>query len=168
MVHKFIPSVFGDHFKDFDKVFVGFDETFDKFQSMHDELTKNVPNYPPFNVRKNGNTYTIELAVAGFAQNEIDITIDGGKLIVKGNVESKEPEDNFLFKGISNRAFTRAWAIGDQYEVKDAELFNGMLKIALDRFIPEEKKAKKVPIKTKSTGTVKSTEEQYDELTNGH
>jgi len=168
MVHKFIPAVFGDHFKDFDKVFVGFDETFDKFQSMHDELTKNVPNYPPFNVRKNGNTYTIELAVAGFAQNEIDITIDGGKLIVKGNVESKEPEDNFLFKGISNRAFTRAWAIGDQYEVKDAELFNGMLKIALDRFIPEEKKAKKVPIKTKSTGTVKSTEEQYDELTNGH
>ena len=148
MVHKFIPSVFGDHFKDFDKVFVGFDETFDKFQAMHDELTKNVPNYPPFNVRKNGNTYTIELAVAGFAQNEIDITIDGGKLIVKGNVESKEPEDNFLFKGIATRAFTRAFAIDDHIEVKNAELFNGMLKIALERLVPEEQKPKKVKVKT--------------------
>jgi molecular chaperone IbpA len=116
-------------------------------QALHDDLTKNIPNYPPFNVRKNGNTYTIELAVAGFAQNEIDITIDGGKLIVKGNSESVEPDDNFVFKGIANRAFTRAWAIGDSYEVKDAELFNGILKIALDKLVPEEQKAKKVPVK---------------------
>ena len=54
-----------------------------------------------------------------------------------------------MFKGIANRAFTRAWAIGDQYEVKDAELFNGVLKIALDQLIPETQKAKKVPVKTK-------------------
>lgn len=146
----FVPSFFSqDVFKDFDKFFVGFDEQFEKMQKMHDDLTKNIPNYPPFNVRKSGNTYTIELAVAGFAQNEIDITVDGGKLIVKGNVTSQEAED-YLFKGIANRAFTRAWAIGDQYEVKDAELFNGMLKIALDRLVPEEKKAKKVPVKAGS------------------
>jgi molecular chaperone IbpA len=148
MVSKFIPTIFGEHFKDFDKVFVGFDEQFSKMQALHDDLTKNIPNYPPFNVRKNGNTYTIEIAVAGFAQNEIDITIDGGKLIVKGNSESVEPPDtDYLFKGIATRAFTRAWAIGDQYEVKDAELFNGVLKIALDQLVPEEKKAKKVPVK---------------------
>jgi len=150
MVRQFIPTIFGEHFKDFDKVFVGFDEQFSKMQALHDDLTKNIPNYPPFNVRKNGNTYTIEIAVAGFAQNEIDITIDGGKLIVKGNSESKDPEDtDYLFKGIGMRAFTRAWAIGDQYEVKDAELFNGVLKIALDQLIPEQQKAKKVPVKTK-------------------
>lgn len=143
----FVPAFFSqDIFKDFDKVFVGFDEQFEQFQRLHDDLTKNIPNYPPFNIRKSGNTYTIELAVAGFAENEIDITIDGGKLIVKGNAASND-SDEFLFKGIANRAFTRAWAIGDQYEVKDAELFNGMLKIALDRLIPEEKKAKKVPVK---------------------
>ncbi len=53
-----------------------------------------------------------------------------------------------MFKGIANRSFTRAWAIGDQYEVKDAELFNGILKIALDQLVPEERKAKKVPVKT--------------------
>lgn len=169
MVHKFIPAVFGEQFKDFDKFFIGFDETFDKFQSMHDELTKNIPNYPPFNIRKNDdNHYTIELAVAGFAENEIDITIDGGKLIVKGNVQNADAEDNFLFKGIANRAFTRSWAIGDQFEVKNAELFNGMLKIALDKFVPEQAKAKKVPIKTKSSKVVQATEEKYDELTNGH
>lgn len=149
---QFTPSFFSqDIFKDFDKFFVGFDEQFEKMQTLHDDLTKNIPNYPPFNIRKNGNTYTIEVAVAGFAEHEIDITIDGGKLIVKGNVESKEAEDTLLFKGISNRAFTRAWAIGDQYEVKNAELFNGMLKIALDKLIPEEKKAKKVPVKTGSS-----------------
>jgi molecular chaperone IbpA len=122
-----------------------------QMQKLHDDLTKNIPNYPPYNIRKNAeNSYTIEIAVAGFAQNEIDIEIDGGKLIVKGNVASTEPENNFLFKGIATRAFTRAFAIDDQIEVKDAEYFNGMLKIALERMIPETQKPKKVPVKTKS------------------
>jgi molecular chaperone IbpA len=162
MVSKFIPTIFGEHFKDFDKVFVGFDEQFSKMQALHDDLTKNIPNYPPFNVRKNGDTYTIEIAVAGFAQNEIDITIDGGKLIVKGNTESVEPPDtDYLFKGIATRAFTRAWAIGDQYEVKDAEIFNGILKIALDQLVPEEKKPKKVPVKA-GKGKQFLQEDAYD------
>jgi molecular chaperone IbpA len=87
------------------------------------------------------------MAVAGFGQTDLDIEIDGGKLIVKGNVNATEPEDNFLFKGIAARAFTRTFALNDQVEVKDAEIFNGMLKIALERLIPEEKKAKKVAVK---------------------
>lgn len=145
---QFIPAFFSENaMKDIDKLFLGFDDQFKRMQSLHDDLTKNIPNYPPFNVRKNGNTYTLEIAVAGFAQNEIDITIDGGKLIVKGNSESVEPDETFVFKGIANRAFTRAWAIGDSYEVKDAELFNGILKIALDKLVPEEQKSKKVPVK---------------------
>ena len=158
---SFIPAFFSqDLFKDFDKVFVGFDDQFKRMQQLHDEVTKDIPNYPPFNVRKNGNTYTIEIAVAGFAESEIDVTIDGGKLVVKGNSESKEPEGtDYLFKGIANRAFTRAWAIGDQYEVKNAELFNGVLKIALDQLVPEEKKAKKVPVKT-GAGKQYLTEDQ--------
>jgi molecular chaperone IbpA len=159
MVNKFIPAIFGDHFKDFDKVFVGFDEQFDRLQHMHNELTKNIPNYPPFNVRKNGNTYTIEIAVAGFAENEIDITIDGGTLVVKGNCQSKEPEGTeYIFKGLATRAFTRTWAIGDRYEVKNAEMFNGILKIALDHLVPEPPKAKKVPVKTK---VVDPSEEKF-------
>jgi molecular chaperone IbpA len=147
---KLMP-LFHDQFKDFDKFFVGFEEPMAQMQKMHDDLTKNIPNYPPYNIRKNDeNSYTIELAVAGFGESEIDITIDGGKLIVKGNVDAATDalEDNFLFKGIATRAFTRAFAIDDQIEVKGAELFNGMLKIALERLIPAEKQPKKVPVKT--------------------
>jgi molecular chaperone IbpA len=145
-------ALFGPGFKDFDKFFVGFDESAKQLQSLHADLTKNIPNYPPYNIRKNDeNSYTIEIAVAGFGQNEIDIEIDGGKLIVKGNVDASLDalEDNFLFKGIATRAFTRAFAIDDHIEVKNAELFNGMLKIALERLVPEESKPKKVPVKTK-------------------
>jgi molecular chaperone IbpA len=143
-------ALFGPGFKDFEKFFVGFEESTQQMQKLHDELTKNIPNYPPYNIRKNDeNHYTIEIAVAGFAQNEIDIEIDGGKLIVRGNTKHETDESNdYLFKGIANRAFTRAFAIDDQVEVKDAEYFNGMLKIALERLIPEAQKPKKVPVKT--------------------
>jgi len=144
-------ALFGPGFKDFDKFFVGFEDHAKQLQSLHADLTKNIPNYPPYNIRKNDeNSYTIEIAVAGFGESEIDIEIDGGKLIVKGNVDAATDalEDNFLFKGIATRAFTRAFAIDDHIEVKNAELFNGMLKIALERLVPEEQKPKKVPVKT--------------------
>lgn len=163
MNKQFIPSIFGDTFKDFDKFFVGFDDQIRQMQKLHDDVTKNIPNYPPYNIRKVDDThYVIEMAVAGFGQNEIDIEIDGGKLVIKGNV-SQENEDNFLFKGIANRAFTRSFALNDQIEVKDAELFNGMLKIALERLIPEEKMPKKVPVKS-GKGKQFLTEEQKDAL----
>ena len=150
MNKQFIPSVFAGAFKDFDKVFVGFDDQLSKLQKLHDDVTKNIPNYPPYNIRKIDDThYTIEMAVAGFGQGDIDIEIDGGKLVVKGNVSSTEDNDNFLFKGIAARAFTRAFALNDQVEVKDAEIFNGMLKIALERMIPEEKKPTKVAVKSR-------------------
>ena len=150
MNKQFIPSFFSQDLKDFDKFFVGFDDQFTKLQKLHDDLTKNIPNYPPYNIKKIDDThYTIEMAVAGFGQSDIDIEIDGGKLIVKGNVNSTEPDENFLFKGIAARAFTRSFALNDQVEVKNAELFNGMLKIALEKLIPEEKKAKKVAVKTR-------------------
>ena len=144
-------ALFGPGFKDFDKFFVGFEDSAKQLQTLHADLTKNIPNYPPYNIRKNDeNSYTIEIAVAGFGESEIDIEIDGGKLVVKGNVDTATDalEDNFLFKGIATRAFTRAFAIDDHIEVKNAELFNGMLKIALERLVPEEQKPKKVPVKS--------------------
>lgn len=148
---KFIPAVFGNSLKDFDKFFVGFDDQISKLQKLHDDVTKNIPNYPPYNIKKVDDThYTIELAVAGFGQSDIDIEIDGGKLVIKGNTSSTEEEEtNYLFKGIANRAFTRTFAIDEQIEIKDAELFNGMLKVFLERIIPEHKKPKKVEVKTR-------------------
>lgn len=152
MNKQFVPAFFSqDMFKDFDKFFVGFDDQLGKLQKLHDDVTKNIPNYPPYNIKKIDDThYTIEMAVAGFGESEIDIEIDGGKLVVKGNVASSEEDgSDYLFKGIAARAFTRTFALNDQIEVKNAELFNGMLKIALEKLIPEEKKAKKVAVKTR-------------------
>ena len=164
-MNKFIPAHWNEQFKDLDKFFVGFEDQINKIQKIHDDLTKNIPNYPPYNIRKTGdNTYTIELAVAGFGQSEIDIEIDGGKLIVRGSTSAENEANDYVFKGIANRAFTRSFAIDDQIEVKDAELFNGMLRIALERLIPEDKKPKKVPVKTKGQKQM-LTEEEKDELT---
>jgi molecular chaperone IbpA len=157
-------SLFGPGFKDFDKFFVGFEDTAKQMQTLHADLTKNIPNYPPYNIRKNDeNSYTIEIAVAGFAETEIDIEIDGGKLVVRGNVDAASDalENNFLFKGIATRAFTRAFAIDDHIEVKNAELFNGMLKIALERLVPEQQKPKKVPVKTRGKKQL-LREDSYD------
>lgn len=138
----FGPTVF----KDFDKFFVGFDDTYNRLAKIHDDLTQNIPNYPPYNIKKvEDNKYVIELAVAGFAKQDIEITIEDNKLIVKGN--AADDTDNFVFKGIANRAFTRTFALDEQIEIKDAAMFNGMLKIALERIIPEHKKPRKIEVK---------------------
>jgi len=155
-------ALFGPGFKDFDRFFVGFEEPMARMQKMHEDLTKNIPNYPPYNIIKHDdNNYTIELAVAGFGQTDIDIEMEDGKLVVRGNIKADETPENFLFRGIANRAFTRSFAIDDHIEVKDAEMFNGMLKIFLERLIPEEKKPKKIQVKSRK-GKELLQENAYD------
>ena len=151
-------SVFGPGFKDFDKFFVGFDDQINRMAKMHDDLTKNIPNYPPYNIKKTGdNTYVIELAVAGFAKQDIEIELADGKMLIKGNTQSQEEEENFLFKGIAGRNFIRTFALDDQIEVKDAAMLNGMLKIFLERIIPEHKKPKKIEVKDVAEGKSSKT-----------
>jgi molecular chaperone IbpA len=151
MVSKFLPdAMLHPQFKDFEKFFVGFDDQFTRMAKFHEDVTKNIPNYPPYNIKKNDdNHYTIEIAVAGFGQQDIDIEMADGKLIVRGNVKTEEDQDNFLFKGIANRAFTRSFVLNDEVVVNDAEMLNGMLKIFLERLIPEHKQPKKIAIKSK-------------------
>lgn len=135
-------------FKDFDKFFVGFDDHFNRIAKMHDDMTKNIPNYPPYNIKKTSDTtYVIELAVAGFAKQDIEIELADGKMVIKGNVHNEDSDDNFLFKGIAARNFTRTFALDDQVEVKNAEMINGMLQVFLERIIPEHKKPKKIEVK---------------------
>ncbi len=158
MGNNFIPTFWGA--KDMDKFLIGFDEQFSRLQKFHDDMTKNIPNYPPYNIIKiDENHYTIELAVAGFGQSDIDIEMENGKLTVRGNIKADEAADNFLFRGIANRAFTRAFALNDEVEVKNAELFNGMLKIFLERLVPEQRKPKKIAVKA---GKTLSQEEQHE------
>jgi len=133
-------------FKDFDKFFVGFDDTYNRLSKLHDDVTKNIPNYPPYNIRKvEDNKYVIELAVAGFSSSDVEITFEDNKLIISG--KTHDDSENFLFKGIANRAFTRTFALDDQIVIDNAEMMNGMLKIALERIIPDHKKPRKIEVK---------------------
>lgn len=156
----FTPTfVSQDVFKDFDKFFVGFEDQVNRMAKVHDEIAKNIPNYPPYNIKKTGeNTYVIEIAVAGFAKQDIEIELSNGKMVIKGNVSSQDTEDEsaFLFKGIANRAFTRTFALEDHIEVQDAAMFNGMLKIFLERMIPEHRKPKKIEVKDDVSSSKKS------------
>lgn len=132
--------------KDFDKFFVGFDEQFTQLAKTAQDLAKNVPSYPPFNIKKLAdNKYVIEVAVAGFTQSDVEITLDGNKLTIAGNTQD-DTENEFLFKGIANRAFTRTFALADKIEVESAEIVNGMLKIALDKIV-EAQPIRKIEVK---------------------
>ena len=135
--------------KDFGKFGVGYDDLFDRISEFHDNVAKNIPNYPPYNIKKvDDNKYVIEMAVAGFGKQDIEITTEDDKLVIKGNVESDEtPEDNLLWQGLAFRPFTRMFTLNDQVEVNNAEMINGLLKVTLERIIPESKKPKKVEVK---------------------
>lgn len=126
---------------------VGFDEVFKRLSEITETLPK-IPTYPPYNIKKTSdNTYVIEIAVAGFGKQDIELTLENGVLTVKGGVTTEENVD-YLFKGIADRAFTRTFTLADTVEVKNADLINGMLKIWLERFIPESAKPKKIEINT--------------------
>ena len=138
-----INNLFG--LKEFDRFLIGFDDQWNRISKFHDDLAKNIPNYPPFNIKKIGeNQYTIEVAVAGFSKSEINIELDGGVLTIKG--ASQEDGGEYIHKGIAGRNFTRTFAIEDQIEVRGADMFNGMLKVFLERIIPEHKKPKTIEV----------------------
>lgn len=137
-------------FPSFDKHFVGFDSILKRIQDAQQNLAKTIPNYPPYNILKvDDNRYVIELAVAGFGKQNLDITIEDGTLTIAGQTNVDSEEDNqasYLYKGIADRSFTRKFSLADSVEIKNAELINGMLKVWLENIIPESKKPKKVDI----------------------
>jgi molecular chaperone IbpA len=139
---------------------VGFDEILKRVAAASENFPK-IPTYPPYNIRKvDENKYVIEIAVAGFGQQDLEIELNEGVLSVRGSVESKDATD-YLFKGIADRAFTRSFTLADTVEVKNADLINGMLKIFLERFIPEEKKSKKININGEDRSTKQFLTEKY-------
>lgn len=140
-----------NNFQNFDRFFIGSDLILKQFNDLANTAVTAIKNYPPYNIKKvEDNKYVIEMAVAGFAKQDIELEFVDSNLIIKGNVESSEDEDkNYLFKGISDRAFTRQFKLADNVEIKGADLFNGMLKIWLEAIIPENKKPKKIEVKQK-------------------
>ena len=134
-------------------VTVGFDNIFDHFERMFDGDVMNIPqiNYPPYNIVKTGeNTYDIELALAGFSKNDIDVEYENNVLTVKSIKKAEnvqEGNNGMLHQGISKRLFSKCFTVSDDVEVKGAELKDGLLKISLERIIPESKKPRTIKIK---------------------
>ena len=131
---------------------VGFDDMFDHFEHMMDDsfFGRSVANFPPYNIVKTGeNTYDVELALAGFNKKDIEVEYKENLLTVKSKKqeETKDEDGNIIHRGISKRMFSKSFTIANDVEVKGAELKDGLLKVSMERIIPEHKKAKSIQIK---------------------
>ena len=132
---------------------IGFDDMFDQFENMlgNGNLAMQ-SNYPPYNIRKTGkDNYAIELALAGFNKNDVEVEFEDNLLTVKTKPVSKLEENNvtgeIIHKGISQRQFARSFTIADDVKVISAQLRDGLLTISCERIIPEHKKKKLIEIK---------------------
>jgi len=129
---------------------IGFDDMFDQFESMlgNGGLVQN--NYPPYNIRKaDKDKYAIELALAGFNKNDVEIEYEDKLLTVRTKKVDKTVEkdgNEIIHRGISQRSFSRSFTIADDVKVNDAELKDGLLTIVCEKIVPEQKKKKLIPI----------------------
>ena len=126
---------------------VGFDSVFDRFFDM--DLTRD-SGYPPYNIRKiNEAQYVIEIALAGFSKEDIEVEVTEGNLAIRSKEEKETDEDeSFVHKGIAKRSFLRSFTLSDDIIVKGADLKDGMLIINLEKVIPDEKKPRLIQIGT--------------------
>ena len=135
---------------------VGFDDIFNHFESMFDEdyytLTQNIgSNYTPYNIVRSGeNQYDIEIALAGFNKDDINVTVEDRLLTVETkNTDEKttaNQSNEVIHRGISQRYFKRSFTVASDVEVKNAQLKDGLLKISMERVIPEDKKPRTIDI----------------------
>jgi molecular chaperone IbpA len=124
-----------------DPFFIGFDKMFNRLTTTNQQS-----GFPPYNVRKvDEDTYIVELAVAGFNKESIDVTEHDGALTIKG--ERPEDVEEYIHKGIAGRKFTRTFTLAEYMHVDSADLNDGMLYVVVKRNIPEEKKPKTIKIK---------------------
>ncbi len=144
---------FNHSFKDFDRFFVGFDPLMKKLATAAEQTVKLAQNYPPYNIKKiDENKYIIEMAVAGFGKQDIEMELDGDKLVIRGNVKAGEPAEQdsngewtwpqMMYQGLAMRPFTRQFNLADNVEIRNAQLLNGILRIGLEAIVPESRKVK--------------------------
>jgi len=130
---------------------IGFDDMFDQFESMLGNGGTVQNNYPPYNIRKAGkDKYAIEVAVAGFNKDDVEVEFEDKLLTVRTKKVSKTVEkdgDEIIHKGISQRSFSRSFTIADDVKVDGAELKDGLLTINCEKIIPEQKKKRLIPVK---------------------
>jgi molecular chaperone IbpA len=141
-------------FKQLRPVSVGFDSIFDNFQSMFDDdyIYDIQPSYPPYNIVKSGtNMYDIEVALAGFNKKDINVSVEQGLLTIETKAEKdtsdKDTGGEVLHKGISKRKFKRTFTIANDVKVIGAELKDGLLKVSMEKIVPDEMKFKTIDVK---------------------
>ena len=130
---------------------VGFDSIFDEFDRMLESTERYSSNYPPYNIKRiNDTDYRIEVALAGYSKDDIEVELKDSALTVRNKTKEQtidEKGNGVIHKGISTRQFERAFTISEDIKVKNAELKNGLLTIDLERIIPDEKKPRLIDIK---------------------
>ena len=140
---------FPQNIRDFERAFqasVGFDSFFSRLFDVDSGATAST-GYPPYNIKKTGEyAYQIEMALAGFSKDELQVEVADGTLSIKTVPSEKEEDKDFLHRGIAKRQFSRRFTLSDDVVVKGADLYNGLLTIDLERVIPEEKKPRSIPI----------------------
>ena len=132
---------------------VGFDQIFDSFaKTFDDDFFNTSSNYPAYDIVKTGvNKYDVEVALAGFSKKDISVSVNDGMLSIESvknqTAKEKDKNGNVIHKGIAKRYFKKSFSIADNCEVKGAELKDGLLKVSLERIIPETQKPKVIEIK---------------------
>jgi len=134
-------------------VTVGYDNVFDHFERMFDDdfrTLQSVPTFPHYNIVKTDkNKYDIEIALAGYNKKDIEVNLEEGVLSIKSKKDEKEDkkDDTIIHKGIAKRYFSKSFTIAEDVEVKGAELKDGLLRVSLERIVPEHKKPRTIDIK---------------------
>ena len=124
---------------------VGFDSLFNRIPLAAQQDNA----YPPYNIRKvDDYNYVIELALAGFSENDIEVEVADDTLSVRSKESNQTADEQYVHRGIARRAFSRSWTLSEDMVVKGAEFQNGLLNINLEKVVPEEKKPRIVPITT--------------------
>lgn len=128
------------------KALLGFDQLFDNFEQRFANQINN--NYPPYNiVKKDENNYELEIAVTGFAPEEVSVEIDQNQLIVKGERKREDDTDTqYIHRGLATRDFTRSWTLAEHMEVNTGSIKNGVLRVAIQRVVPEALKPRQLKI----------------------
>ena len=125
--------------------YVGFDRLFDEFFRLQSS-TKNVPNYPPYNLVKDGDSYTIEMAMAGLTDKDVDVVLEDRTLTISYEKSEEDNDKGVIHKGLAHRSFKRSFNLADDIEVQKAQLKNGLLSIRMERIVPDEKKPQKIKL----------------------
>jgi molecular chaperone IbpA len=132
---------------------------FDRLARLVDTLPQDATGYPPYNIEKTGEeSYRLTLAVAGFAANDIELTVKDNALVVTGSVAEETSKNEFLHRGIASRAFTRRFALADHMVVEGADIANGLLHVTIKRLVPESAKPRRIAIN--NVGTAPKTIDQ--------